>query len=384
MPGWKDMSNIWNTVRQIDVKEIRQESERPLQISCIGETEHLKIISELLYYHHNNRYGPAGANPLRYHYLPLDAHWSALRHSDMLLLAIDGSKPPAYPLIQTFNRLQELAIPLLIVVLYSNRLPDMSWGTPSLPLTTARVVALEHPLDTTSMTTLATALLATLPGELHLSASRKLPGIRPVMARDLVANTSFSNASYTLAAGLPAQIPIFSIPFAAADILVLTKNQALMVYKLALSHGAPPDFQANLREIIPVIGSAFLWRQLARSLVGLIPVWGLVPKVAVAYAGTYTIGIAAWRWFATSDLVSRAQLKAISREALQAGFVQAQRMLDQTRKGAQHTSLLAQKLFRQKQDGHKKKHDGHKTRSHRHWPFSRKPKPAPDTTLEKE
>ncbi len=377
MPGWKEMSNIWNTVRQIDITEIRQESERPLQIDCIGETEHLNIISELLYYHHNNRYGPAGEKPLRYHYLPLDSYQPALRHSDMLLLAIDGSKPPTYPLIQTFNRLQELAIPLLIVVLYSNRLPDMSWGTTSMPLTTARVVAFEQPLAATNTTTLATALLATLPDELHLSASRKLPGIRPIMAHDLVANTSLSNASYTLAAGLPAQIPILSIPFAAADILVLTKNQALMVYKLALSHGAPPDFQANLREIIPVIGSAFLWRQLARSLVGLIPVWGLVPKVAVAYAGTYTIGIAAWRWFATSELVSRDQLKAISQKALQAGFVQARHMLDQTRKGMQHTSLAAQKLFHQKQDSHK-------TRSHRRWPFARKSEPAPDTTPEKE
>lgn len=377
MPSWKDMSNVWNTMRQIDVKEIRQESERPLQISCIGETEHLHIISELLYYQHNNRYGPAGENPLRFHYLPLDAHQPALRHSDMLLLVIDGSKPLADPLIQTMNRLQELALPLLIVVLYSNRLPDISWGTTSMPLTTTRVVALEHPLAATNTTTLATALLATLPGELHLSASRKLPGIRPVMARDLVVNTSLSNASYTLIAGLPAQIPILSIPFAAADILVLTKNQALMVYKLALGHGASPDFQANLREIIPVVGSAFLWRQLARSLVGLIPVWGLVPKVAVAYAGTYTIGIAAWRWFATSELVSRDQLKAISQAALGAGFVYARHMLDQTRKGIQQTSLVAQKLLHQKRDGHT-------PRRRRRWPFARKLKSASDQPSEPE
>ena len=81
-----------------------------------------------------------------------------------------------------------------------------------------------------------------------------------------ISGVSFTNATYALASGLPEQIPILSVPFAAADIIVLTKNQAILVYRLALAYGAPPDFQDRIREVIPVVGGAFLWRQAARSL----------------------------------------------------------------------------------------------------------------------
>jgi hypothetical protein len=45
-----------------------------------------------------------------------------------------------------------------------------------------------------------------------------------------------------------------------------------------------------------VIGGGFLFRQLARELVGLIPIAGVAPKVAVAYAGTWAIGRAVGMW----------------------------------------------------------------------------------------
>jgi hypothetical protein len=46
-----------------------------------------------------------------------------------------------------------------------------------------------------------------------------------------------------------------------------------------------------LIEIVPVVGSAFLWRTTARALVGLLPsLLGVVPKTVVAYSGTYLVG----------------------------------------------------------------------------------------------
>ena len=51
-----------------------------------------------------------------------------------------------------------------------------------------------------------------------------------------------------------------------------------------------------------MIGGGFLLRQGARQLVGLIPVAGIVPKVAVAYAGTLAIGkaVVAWATYGTA------------------------------------------------------------------------------------
>jgi hypothetical protein len=52
-------------------------------------------------------------------------------------------------------------------------------------------------------------------------------------------------------------------------------------------------------EIAPVIGGAFLWRSLARSLLGLLPTAvGGLSKTAVAYVGTYTVGQMARYYYA--------------------------------------------------------------------------------------
>jgi uncharacterized protein (DUF697 family) len=207
------------------------------------------------------------------------------------------------------------------------------------------MVTLANPQASGAADTLTTALLERLPGELHLAAARRLPGVRACVARNLINSTSFANASYALAAGLPQQIPVLGIPFAAADMLVLTKNQALLVYKLALANGAPPDFQSRIREVLPVLGGAYLWRQLARSLVGLLPVWGLLPKVAIAYAGTYTTGMAAWRWYEGGELVSGTQLKQLSQEALKQGRERAARLIEQARANGQQTPSRMRQLL---------------------------------------
>jgi uncharacterized protein (DUF697 family) len=165
---------------------------------------------------------------------------------------------------------------------------------------------------------------------------------------------------------VPEQIPILSIPFAAADIIVLTKNQTILIFRLALAYGAPPEFQSRILEIIPVIGGAFLWRQAARSLVGLIPVWGIVPKVAIAYAGTYTTGIVAWRWFESGELVSTDQIKQISQEAITIGRARASEIIASARNSAR--SLADQAAARTSADG------GLGRRLKRAIPFRRKPR----------
>ena len=111
---------------------------------------------------------------------------------------------------------------------------------------------------------------------------------------------------------MPSLVPILGIPISAADTVVLTKNQALMVYRLALAFGAPPEFQSRMMEITPVIGAAVVWRQVAGGLVGLVPGYGILPKTAVAYAGTYITGRAAELWYATG-LVSKADLRTVPR-----------------------------------------------------------------------
>jgi hypothetical protein len=84
-------------------------------------------------------------------------------------------------------------------------------------------------------------------------------------------------------------------------------------------------------EILGVLGGGLLFRQLARQLVGLIPVVGLVPKVAIAYGGTWAIGRAVVLWATEGREVSQDLVRSLSNEGLQRGRTVAARLVEQAR-----------------------------------------------------
>ncbi|MEI7769633.1 MAG: hypothetical protein WCI67_06590 [Chloroflexales bacterium] len=349
MPSWNDLGAAFSTLREIDVTAIRDESERPVTIACLGEQPALAMAVGLLNTSDSGGYGPVGFNPLLIATLSAvsrgglaDDLGDALRHADLLLIVLDGREPVAARLAAALRDLANLAMPTVIAIGHTDT-PPIPAGDTRRAFTFAHVVMLPDPQALDASDALAEAIFDRLPGDLHMAAARRLPGLRAAYARQLISATSFTNASYALASALPEQIPIFSIPFAAADILVLTKNQAMLVYKLALAHGAPPEFQSRIREVLPVLGGAFAWRQVARTLVGLIPVWGVVPKVAIAYAGTYSTGMVAWRWFASGELISGTRLKEITDEALRIGRERAASLVESAlERGTAGGSVLSQ------------------------------------------
>ncbi len=337
MPSWNDLGAAFSTLREIDVAAIREESEQPVLIACLGEQPALARAVGLLSRSEGQRYGPVGLNPLIIATLSelrrggvSGERGETLRRADLLLIILDSREPISTASAATLKVLADLAMPTVIILTYAQNAPA-PLDDPSRALSYAHVVALPDPDAPQAADLLADAIFERLPAELHMAAARRLTGLRAAYARQIINATSFSNATYALASALPEQIPIFSIPFAAADILVLTKNQAMLVYKLALAYGAPPEFQARMREVLPVLGGAFVWRQLARTLVGFIPVWGIVPKVAIAYAGTYSTGMVAWRWFENGELISGAHLKALTDEAMRTGRERAMLLVERAR-----------------------------------------------------
>ena len=149
--------------------------------------------------------------------------------------------------------------------------------------------------------------------------ARHLPMLREPVSRKLIEDTSFVNAAYSLTTGLAAINIFLAIPLNVADMVVLTKNQALMAYKIALAFDLPSDWRQTIPKLSAVVGVGFLWRTIARQLVGLVPVIGVVPKVAVAYAGTYAIGQALYRWCANNEKVSPQAFRALYSRALLRG-----------------------------------------------------------------
>ena len=142
---------------------------------------------------------------------------------------------------------------------------------------------------------------------------------RKAAVNAIIEQTSRANAQFALVSNVPAIIPILGgFISAGADLLVLTKNQVMMCYKVAAAHGEDLDNQfAIVRELAPVVGVGFLWRTAAREAASFIPfAAGTIPKVAIAFAGTLTLGKAADLYYQHGSKPSRGQMDRIRSQAL--------------------------------------------------------------------
>jgi uncharacterized protein (DUF697 family) len=144
-------------------------------------------------------------------------------------------------------------------------------------------------------------ILATIPGT-RMALGHRYPTLRRAVADDLIREAARVNGQLALMSSLPAVIPLLGFFVGGmADALLLTKNQAMLVYKLAALHGRDIDDRMGvMREIMPVIGGAFIWRTVARTATGAFGLLGgpaallsALPKAAIGYVGTYVVGEAA-------------------------------------------------------------------------------------------
>jgi len=61
---------------------------------------------------------------------------------------------------------------------------------------------------------------------------------------------------------------------------------------IAAASDKPVGYSVQKGEIASIVTGAFGWRALARELVGKVPFGvGLIPKGAIAFAGTYVAGL---------------------------------------------------------------------------------------------
>ena len=193
----------------------------------------------------------------------------------------------------------------------------------------------------------AGTLVQIVPASLRLPLARRLPPLRPAALNMLIQETSQVNAIYSFTTGLGGTVPGSNFALSAGDTIVLTKNQLMMAYKIALVSGKTGSPQQLLGEIVGVLGGGFLFRQIARQMSGLIPVWGIVPKVAVAYAGTWAIGRAVVVWATEGQKITPEFMTDHYRGALEQSRQAAQRIVDNARRP--RTSSSAKKLPARKQ-----------------------------------
>ena len=180
--------------------------------------------------------------------------------------------------------------------------------------------------------------------ELRLSLARHIPAFRPAVSAQLIGEASKNNARIALISALPGILPItafLSPATALGDMIILTRNQIILLLKIAAVYGKEVDLRARTRELLPVVGSAFGWRAAARELVGLVPGGiGLVVKGSIAYAGTYTVGKAAMIYYSTGQTLSAPRLRQLYLDSLKEATVRIQPLLQRLRPSAKSKSGL--------------------------------------------
>ncbi len=308
------LTNFWNTVKEVDLRPLRDQALRPIRIVLVGEPD--SGVLELAKRMTEDPARPELETLITVPVLSLEQARQAIE-AELLVLVIRGGEETAAvykELVQSWSQASRN------VVVFFNYAPESAPAAGTAWLSWGQRRVIYGSVEDTSLLlgSFAVAILDLLPDK-QLSLGRHYPLLRVPAARRLINDTCVSNAAYSISTGVAEVVPVLGIPLYVTDLVVLTKNQAYLVYKLGLTLGMSTDWQAYITEFGGVLGSGFLWRQVARSLVGLVPAWGIIPKVAVAYSGTYVAGNAVLQWYLTGRHVSRGQMKALYGQAFEKG-----------------------------------------------------------------
>jgi hypothetical protein len=170
--------------------------------------------------------------------------------------------------------------------------------------------------------------------ELGLALARSYPAFRKPVVDLIVHAVSRENALFAVATALPNIIPsLIELPWAmsefASDTAFLTLNQVRMAFLIAAATGKEVGFLEQKAEIASIVASAFGWRAIARELAGKIPLGGgLIPKGAIAYAGTFVIGKGLAHLHHAGSALPAAERRKHYAEGLERGRELTERALD--------------------------------------------------------
>jgi hypothetical protein len=161
--------------------------------------------------------------------------------------------------------------------------------------------------------------------ELEISLARQFPVFRQTTITRIIQRTARENAMFSLVTALPNVVPnLLELPWAvgefATDTAFLTINQVRMAFLIAAANGKPVGYAEQKVELASIAAGAFGWRAIARELIGKIPLGGgLIPKTAIAFAGTYVVGLGLERLHRTGTPLKGKEAKDAYALALEKG-----------------------------------------------------------------
>ncbi len=322
MPNYRDLNMVWSNIKEFELQPIRQAALREVRIALIGAPGSGRhTLGDQM------RTDPAkpelhSGAPLAI--LDLDQAGSAEK-ADLIILITDVNQTEFTLELELVRKWIDVGKKLII---FGNKVDALGQGQvisqwvqwPGVEVLYGSAMDRSY-LERDFVQT----VLKLLPNQ-QLALGRMFPLFRVAIAHQLISEACLANATYALSTGLAEIVPVLALPLTLTDIVVLTKNQAFLVYRLGLLFGYSTNWQDYIREFGSVIGGGFAWRQMARYLVGLIPGWGIIPKVAISYSGTYVVGQSVLTWYITGRHLGRKELNALYRSALGRGKQTAERL----------------------------------------------------------
>ncbi len=272
----KDARSFWRIMRSVSLREIEVESSRSISVALVGLPER--------------------------------------RNEALSRLFPDKDPDTAHPLLRTFATIAE-----------QDGFPQESgsfdlvldagggWAPTEAHISTVSILELR------GWEAAVERILDEKPG-LALALGRRFAGLRPSVARRIIRETSMANAEFAMLNALPGIVPVLGLLVPTTimgDMLILAKNQAMMLYRLAACYDLPLDLRARAQDAVPLLGGSFGWRALARELVGIVPMGvGLIARGVVAYAGTYALGEAMRQYYELGRRPGRAEFHRLYRSAI--------------------------------------------------------------------
>jgi uncharacterized protein (DUF697 family) len=320
--GIKNLSLVWQNIKEIDLKPIRDSATYPVRIAVVGTPGAGKhTLAEQM------RTDPARPGIHTQSTLALITVEAATEVPDahLIIVLVDATRADFEEEQLLVKKWSEGGKNVLVFINKIDLVNSKIVGDDRQGWQASRViygsvndiVSLEREFIPT--------VLEFLPQQ-HIALGRQFPLFRLTIAHQLINDTCLSNAAYSFSTGLAEIVPVLDLPLNLTDLIILTKSQAFLAYKLGLLLGFSTRWQDYVTEFGGVIGSGFVWRQIARSLIGLVPGWGILPKVAIAYSGTYVVGNAILGWYLSGRHLSPKQMQALSVQAFARGKEYARKL----------------------------------------------------------
>jgi uncharacterized protein (DUF697 family) len=339
------VGTILNVLREVDVRPIRAAAETSFTLAFTSrDPAFADHFAALMYRGDRDHDTPALRAAVS---LPL-RETRALALADVVVIITRddtaAAKNDNEKELELLRALERENVPVIVCFLHpvtaaeGGRQPPPPIRPQWLPATMIDVPLVDATLDETIAVKRLVRAVRGIKAVDDVGLARHLPAFRGAVTNALIDDVAFSNAAYSLGTGVLEINPITGLPLNMADMIILTKNQAILAYKIALAMGMNGDFKTIMPQLAAVVGGGFLFRQIARGLIGLIPGLGILPKVGVAFAGTYATGEAVRRWCAYGERLSSDALRGIYENALERGRDIARNLMTRRNADAQVTS----------------------------------------------